>query len=77
MSWITVDDKHKRKYDRRFFSCEEAHERKYIIDTILEVFPSFDRTKVERAVDQCCRRIKASRPCKEFPDCVRESIGTM
>jgi len=57
MSWNTVDDKHKKKYDRNFVSCDEKYERDFIIQIILEVFPYLSRPKVEAAVDHCCRTI--------------------
>lgn len=75
MSWNTVDDKHKRKYDRGFVSCEEYYERKYIIDSIMEHFPNLTRSKVESAVDHCCRTIPAPRPRKKFLQCVANELG--
>jgi hypothetical protein len=75
MSWNNVDDKHKKKYDRNFVSCEESFEKKYIIDTIMEEFPYFVRANVERAVEHCCRTIRAPRGRKEFLKCVSENIG--
>jgi len=75
MSWTTVDDKHKKKFDKEFVSCEEAYERKYVIDTIMEEFPYFNRVSVERAVEHCCKTIKSPRPRKAFLDCVKDNIG--
>ncbi len=75
MSWINVDDKHKKKYDRDFVACDEPYERKYIIDTIMEAFPYFNRQSVERAVDHCCKTIRAPRPRLTFLNCVKDSIG--
>jgi hypothetical protein len=75
MSWNAVDDKHKKKYDRNFVSCEEPYERKYIIDTIMEHFPYFKRDSVERAVDHCCKTIRAPRDRKKYLQCVADNIG--
>lgn len=75
MSWQNVDDKHKKRYDRNFVSCDESYERKYVIDTILEEFPFFNRTSVERAVDHCCKTIRAPRERKAFLNCVKDNIG--
>src|SRR4249920_97947 len=46
MSWDNVDNKHKRRYDRNFVSCEEAYEKTSILDTIMEEFPYFNRESV-------------------------------
>jgi hypothetical protein len=75
MSWNNVDDKHKRRFDRNFVSCEEAYEKKYIIDTIMEEFPYFNRNNVGRVVDHCCQIMRSPRPRKEFLDCVSKNIG--
>lgn len=74
MSWENVDNKHKKKYDRNFVSCQEPYERKYIIDTILEEFPNFSRARVESAVDHCCRAIPAPRPRANFLNCVKNQL---
>lgn len=75
MSWTNVDDKHKKKYDRHFVSCEEQHEREYVINTILEEFPYFKRESVTRAVEHCCKTVRAPRERKAFLDCVKNNIG--
>lgn len=75
MGWDKVDDKHKKKYDRNFVACDEAYERKYIIDTILEEFPKLTRSDVEKAVDHCCKAIKAPRPRKDFLECVKKQLA--
>lgn len=75
MSWINVDDKHKKKYDRNFVSCEEQYEREYVINTILEEFTYFKRESVTRAVEHCCRTMSAPRERKAFLDCVKNHIG--
>ncbi len=74
MSWNSVDNKHKVRYDRNFVSCQEPYERKYIIDTILEEFPYYTRAKVENAVDHCCRAIAAPRPRTTFLNCVQNQL---
>ncbi len=74
MSWDKVDDKHKKKYDRDYVSCEESYERRYVIDTILEHFPHLTRVKVEQAVDHCCRTIRAPQQQKIFLKCVENNI---
>ena len=75
MSWDKVDDKHKKKYDRYFVSCEESYEKKFILDSIMEEFPYFKRDSVERAIDHCCRTIRAPRDRKAFLKCVSDNIG--
>lgn len=75
MSWNEVDDKHKKKYDGNFVACDEPYERKYIIDTILEHFPSLRRSDVELAVDHCCETIAAPRYRSDFLKCVAKQLG--
>jgi hypothetical protein len=74
MSWENVDNKHKKKYDRYFVSCDEVYEREFIINTILEEFPRHSRFSVERAVDHCCKTISAPRERKEFLKCVENQL---
>ena len=75
MSWTNVDDKHKKKYDRLFVSCEEPYEKEYIINTIMEEFPFLKRESVERAVEHCCKKIPAPRERGRFLQCVADNIG--
>jgi hypothetical protein len=70
MSWNNVDDKHKKRYDKNFVSCDERYERDYIIQIILEEFPNLTRARVEAAVDHCCKSISAPRPRNRFWECV-------
>ena len=74
MSWNTVDDKHKKKYDRNFVACDEPYEREWIFTTILEHFPSYKRADVEQAADACCKQIPAPRPRTTFLDCVKRKL---
>jgi hypothetical protein len=76
MSWNNIDDKHKKKYDRGFVSCEEHYEKVYIIDTILEHLPDYTREQVEKAVEHCCKTIGAPRPRKQFLQCVAQQLGS-
>ncbi|MBS1614924.1 MAG: hypothetical protein JST06_02285 [Bacteroidetes bacterium] len=76
MSWNTVDDKHKKKYDRNFVACDEKYERDYIINTILEQFPRLSRASVEAAVDSCCKTIPAPRPRDKFLECLKGKLNT-
>jgi hypothetical protein len=75
MSWTNVDDKHKKKYDRNFVACDERYERDYIINTIMEEFPFFNRDSVAKAIDHCCKTIRPPRPRKDFLECVKNHIG--
>ncbi len=75
MSWSNVDNKHKKKYDRNFVSCEEAYERQFIIDTIAEEFPKLDRPAIEEAINACCKSIKAPRTRESFIKCIKKKFG--
>lgn len=75
MSWNNIDDKHRKKYDRNFVSCEEPYERKYMVDIIMEEFPYFDRISIERAVNHCCKIISSPRDRQIFLKCVVDHIG--
>ena len=75
MSWSNVDNKHKKKYDKNFVSCEEAYEKKFIIDIISEEFPKLNKPAIEKAVDSCCISIKAPRPRGEFINCIKRKLG--
>ena len=74
VSWEEVDDKHKRKYDRDFVSCEEYYERKFVIAAILQHF-HYSRAMVEAAVVHCCKTIPAPRPRKTFLQCIAKKLG--
>lgn len=74
MSWTTVDDKHKKRFDRDFVSCEETYERRFIIDTILEHFPWLTHAQVSAAVDHCCKTIPAPRPRDRFIQCLKRQL---
>jgi hypothetical protein len=74
MSWNDVDDKHKKRFDRIFVSCEENYEKNFIIDSIVEEFPWYTRARVEAAVGHCCRIIPAPRPRKAFWECVANQL---
>ncbi len=74
MSWEQVDDKHKKKFDKNFVSCEEPYERKYIIDTITEHFPYASRSRVEQAITHCCKTIRAPRDRKAFLKCLADNL---
>ena len=74
MSWNDVDNKHKKRYDRNFVSCDEKYERDYIIQIIQEGFPYYSKAQIETAIDHCCRTIRAPRPRKVFWDCVANRL---
>ncbi len=53
MSWNNVDNKHKKKYDRNFVSCDETYERAYIKQIIKEEFPSLSDSTIDAAISSC------------------------
>jgi hypothetical protein len=75
MSWINVDNKHKKKYDRNFVSCEETYERAYIKQIIKEEFSSLSDSTIDAAISSCCASVPAPRPRQAFWNCLRGKLG--
>ena len=63
-----------KKYDKNFVFCDEKYERDFIINTILEEFPRYSKSAVEKAVNHCCRTIPAPRPRVTFLKCVENQL---
>lgn len=75
MSWNSADDKHKKKYDRNFVSCEESYERDYVKKVIKEEFPYLTDSSIESAIAHCCKSIATPRPRGEFFNCLKRQLG--
>ncbi len=75
MSWDNVDNKHKKRFDRNFVSCDESYERAYIKQVIKEEFPSLSDSAIDAAIAACCASIAAPRPRQTFLNCLRQRLG--
>jgi len=75
MSWNNVDNKHKKKYDRNFVSCDEPYERAYIKQIIKEEFPSLNDSAIDAAIASCCATVPAPRPRQTFWNCLQKKLG--
>ena len=75
MSWNNVDNKHKKKDDRNFISCEESYERTYIKQIVKEEFPSLSDSAVDSAISGCCASVPAPRPRQAYWNCLKSKLG--
>ncbi len=73
-SWQSINDKHRKKYDKNFVACDESYERDYIIYLVLSTFPYYTRAEVEQAVDLCCKTLPAPRPREQFLQCLQKNL---
>jgi len=74
MGWNEVDDKHKKKFDREYISCEDIFEKNFIVDTICDEC-DHNRADVYNAVINCCLSIPTPRSRKNFLDCVKSKLN--
>ncbi len=77
MGWEAISERHKEKYNRTFVSCHEPYERGYLIDMIIENFPQFRKSKVEKAVGHACKTIATPRGREVFLKCVEEGLNSV
>lgn len=75
MTWQSINDTFKQKYDRHVVFCEDPNERTYIIGLVREHLPEFSRATVAAAVDSCCQQIPAPRPRDWFFDCLKDVLA--
>ena len=75
MGWNELDDKLKRKLDRRFVSCDEAYERKAVESVVMEHAPHLLRLEVQKAIRDCCAEVSAPRPRADFVKCLARRLG--
>ncbi len=75
MSWVQIERKHAEMYGRNFVFCEEASERKFLADAILEAFNFLKREFIEDAFDYCLKNMKSPCERKEFLNIVKGHIG--
>jgi hypothetical protein len=77
MSLNNIIQKHRLKYsrdeidyDQSQISYSKSSERQFVIDTISEEFPHYDKEVIEINVNYCCSQIIPPCPIKDFLDCV-------
>lgn len=75
MSWITVANKHKKRFKTDYVICMEPYEKTFIITTILEEFPSFSKVNVEAAYKNCCQILTPPRIRTVFFSHLRNQLG--
>ncbi|MCW3105730.1 MAG: hypothetical protein JWQ09_236 [Segetibacter sp.] len=75
-NWSDYDDRKKRHADARFFSCEEAWERDYLIKKIRKVYPQYGEALIQAAISACCLEVRAPRPRKTFVECVIRRLSS-
>ena len=75
MGWNNADNKHKKKYDRNFVSCDETYERAYVKQVIKEEFPALTDSAIDTAIESCCKSIPAPRPRDVFMKCLQQKLG--
>lgn len=67
MEWLKLEEQHKIVFDREYVACHEPHERNWLIENAIRVFPQYRKSIVEQAVMEVCTSMKATpRMRKEF-----------
>lgn len=70
-NWSDYDNKKIRdKRDSRYFDCEEAWEKEYLLNQIKKHLPSRANSQIVNAIESCCKTVAAPRPRKIFVECV-------
>jgi hypothetical protein len=75
MGWSNIDDKHKKKFDRFFVSCDEMYEMSYIKEIIKEEFPWHSEDAINNAILSCCASVPAPRLRSSFLACLKKKLG--
>ncbi len=74
-NWDDYDNRKKVGEDRRYFSCTEDWERRYLIDKVLDVYPNIGRERIIAAIESCCKAVPAPRVRAVFVECVLRRLG--
>jgi hypothetical protein len=72
--WSDYDDRKKKHVDSKYFSCEEAWEREYLVKKIYKSYPIYSETTITAAISACCSEVHAPRPRKLFVECVMRRL---
>lgn len=68
--WKYIDDKRKKKIDRRFVACSEDYELTWIALGLIRILGWRHLNKISRSIRICCRAVGGSRPRKKFIPCL-------
>ena len=74
-NWSDYDNRKKKYADARFFSCTETWEVDYLVKKIKEGFPLQAEGNVKKAIEECCRALRAPHPRDQFVTCVLQRLG--
>lgn len=74
MDWNAQDDKKKKGVDAQDVSCDEGYEKDYLVQQIMREYGVSEKD-AKAAVEQCCRKVEAPRPRKDFLACVKDRLG--
>jgi acyl-CoA reductase-like NAD-dependent aldehyde dehydrogenase len=67
MSWSTINEQHKATFHRDYVACHEPHERGWLVENVLDTFPQYRKSVVERAIQEVCIAMTTTpRKRKEF-----------
>ena len=66
MGWSNIDEKHKKKFDRYYVSCNEPYEKAYIAYLVKDEFPWLEEDTINEAIISCCVAIPAPRQRWKF-----------
>lgn len=74
-NWADYDNKKIRDgRDSRFFACTEQWEVDHLKKLLKKYFPSISESKINEAIQTCCKSIEAPRPRKEFIECILKHL---
>lgn len=73
--WSEYDNRKIRdNRDARFFACTEKWEVDYLKNKIKKKYPDLE-DKIMKAIELCCKDLRAPHPRKEFVECVSRRLG--
>ncbi len=74
--WEDYDNRKIRdRRDGSKFSCEEPWEVDYLVRKIRKYLPAKSEAEIRRAIEACCREVRAPRPRPEFVRCVMGKLA--
>lgn len=74
-NWSDYDDRKKKYADARFFSCTESWEVDYLVKKVKETSSSLSEASIRKAIEECCRSLRAPYPRDQFVRCVVQRLG--
>lgn len=75
MNWTNIDDQHKAAFHREYVACHEPHERDWLVENVLMVFPQYRKSMVEHAIGEVCAAMMVTpRMRKEFLERLQQQL---